>query len=414
MKFSQLKLSTSLLLSLEAIGYKTATEVQAKVIPEVLARHDVLVKAKTGSGKTAAYLLPIIQLLSPYGNKSTSPANHPLQALILAPTRELTQQIGKNLKDFLQMSDLRSTTIYGGNNINLQITELKMGVEIVVSTVGRLLDHIQNKTISLDQINYLVLDEADRMLDMGFLPQLNEIINFLPKSRQNLLFSATYSIEIKKLANKYLRDAISINIHQEMEVSDNVVHRYCLAEEKNKISNIELIMNQKPKQQALIFTNTKINAKKVAKILKSSHFLVDELHGDMSQFERDQVMNQFRIGTIQLLVATDVAARGLDIPSLPLVINYSPPNIANEYIHRVGRTGRAGKPGEAITLCAKNELDYLTEIENLLDKKIPKITIKMPKPQKPINENININNSQTYKDKRAKTITPALLRKPNL
>ena len=414
MKFSQLKLSTSLLLSLEAIGYKTATEVQAKVIPEVLARHDVLVKAKTGSGKTAAYLLPIIQLLSPYGNKSTSPANHPLQALILAPTRELTQQIGKNLKDFLQMSDLRSTTIYGGNNINLQITELKMGVEIVVSTVGRLLDHIQNKTISLDQINYLVLDEADRMLDMGFLPQLNEIINFLPKSRQNLLFSATYSIEIKKLANKYLRDAISINIHQEMEVSDNVVHRYCLAEEKNKISNIELIMNQKPKQQALIFTNTKINAKKVAKILKSSHFLVDELHGDMSQFERDQVMNQFRIGTIQLLVATDVAARGLDIPSLPLVINYSPPNIANEYIHRVGRTGRAGKPGEAITLCAKNELDYLTEIENLLDKKIPKITIKMPKLQKPINENININNSQTYKDKRAKTITPALLRKPNL
>jgi len=414
LKFSQLKLSTSLLLSLEAIGYKTATEVQAKVIPEVLARHDVLVKAKTGSGKTAAYLLPIIQLLSPYGNKSTSPANHPLQALILAPTRELTQQIGKNLKDFLQMSDLRSTTIYGGNNINLQITELKMGVEIVVSTVGRLLDHIQNKTISLDQINYLVLDEADRMLDMGFLPQLNEIINFLPKSRQNLLFSATYSIEIKKLANKYLRDAISINIHQEMEVSDNVVHRYCLAEEKNKISNIELIMNQKPKQQALIFTNTKINAKKVAKILKSSHFLVDELHGDMSQFERDQVMNQFRIGTIQLLVATDVAARGLDIPSLPLVINYSPPNIANEYIHRVGRTGRAGKPGEAITLCAKNELDYLTEIENLLDKKIPKITIKMPKPQKPINENININNSQTYKDKRAKTITPALLRKPNL
>lgn len=414
MKFSQLKLSTSLLLSLEAIGYKTATEVQAKVIPEVLARHDVLVKAKTGSGKTAAYLLPIIQLLSPYGNKSTSPANHPLQALILAPTRELTQQIGKNLKDFLQMSDLRSTTIYGGNNINLQITELKMGVEIVVSTVGRLLDHIQNKTISLDQINYLVLDEADRMLDMGFLPQLNEIINFLPKSRQNLLFSATYSIEIKKLANKYLRDAISINIHQEMEVSDNVVHRYCLAEEKNKISNIELIMNQKPKQQALIFTNTKINAKKVAKILKSSHFLVDELHGDMSQFERDQVMNQFRIGTIQLLVATDVAARGLDIPSLPLVINYSPPNIANEYIHRVGRTGRAGKPGEAITLCAKNELDYLSEIENLLDKKIPKITIKMPKPQKPINENININNSQTYKDKRAKTITPALLRKPNL
>lgn len=372
LKFSDFKLSTSLLLTLEAIGYDTATEVQEKVIPEVLSRHDVMVMAKTGSGKTAAFCIPIIQLLSPYANKSTSPANHALQALILSPTRELTQQISTNLVSYLQMSNLRSTSIYGGSDMGLQIGKLREGMEIVVATVGRLLDHIRNKTINLDEVKFLVLDEADRMLDMGFLPELNEILKYLPKNRQNMMFSATLTNDIRTLSKKYLREPVTINVSEDIEVNEQVLHEYCCCEDSEKIPTIANILKKAPENQAIIFLNTKKDTKRIADRLKLNYNIsASEIHGDLSQNERDNILLNFRQKTFRALVATDIAARGLDIPALPLVINYSPPNSPVEYVHRVGRTGRAGLNGEAITLCSKYEIDDLREIEKLLKQKIP-------------------------------------------
>lgn len=388
MKFSDLKLSTSLLLTLEAIGYDEATAVQEQVIPKVLNRHDVLVMAKTGSGKTAAFCLPIIQLLMPYSNKSTSPANHPLQVLILAPTRELTQQIAESLNSYLQMNDLRSCVVFGGVDMDGQIQELRRGVEFVVATVGRLLDHIRNKTINLDEIKFLVLDEADRMLDMGFLPELNEILKYLPKTRQNMLFSATLTNDIRTLSQKYLREPIVVNVSEDIEVGEKIVHEFCLCENTHKLEVIHNILLEKAGEQAIIFINTKRDTKIIASKLKALDISANELHGDMGQIERDKVLDSFRDKSLRVLVATDVAARGLDIPALPLVINYSPPNSAVEYVHRVGRTGRAGLSGEAITLCAHSEKNYLQDIEKLLGKKIPQKNVRVNVPTKPLSHNI--------------------------
>lgn len=369
--FSDLKLSTSLLIALEGAGYERPTPVQEAVIPHALARHDVMVMAKTGSGKTAAFSLPILQLLLPYANKSTSPAHHPVQALILAPTRELATQIYDNLQAYAQITDLRTLSVVGGVDMNPQIAEMKRGVEVVVATVGRLLDHLRNKTINLEAVRFLVLDECDRMLDMGFLPDLTEILKNLPAQRQNLLFSATLTPDIRKLANTYLRHPIELNISEDIEVSDTVRHEVLQCEESQKFRRLVHILRHRATHQAIVFLNTKRQTRTLAKSLTESGVISEAINGDMSQYERDSVLGKFRDKTLRVLVATDVAARGLDIPALPLVMNFSPPHAAVEYVHRVGRTGRAGLSGEAITLCAKDELMYLAEIEKLLGQKIP-------------------------------------------
>lgn len=369
--FAELKLSTSLLVALESMGYDCPTPVQSAVIPAALSRHDVMAMAKTGSGKTAAFCLPIIQLLLPYANKSTSPAHHPLQALILTPTRELTSQIDEALRAYCQVTDLRTTSIVGGVDMTPQIAQLKRGVEIVVATVGRLLDHVRQKTINLENIRFLVLDECDRMLDMGFLPDLTEILKLLPEKRQNLLFSATLTPDIRKLANTYLRHALEINISEDIEVSDTVRHEVMLCRDSEKFNALGEILHHRATLQAIVFVNTKKQTRSLARALVDQAIVAEALHGDMSQFERDAVLLRFREKHLRVLVATDVAARGLDVPALPLVINYSPPHASVEYVHRVGRTGRAGLSGEAITLCAPEETLYLADIEKLLGQKIP-------------------------------------------
>lgn len=370
--FTSLNLAPEILKALEETGYVTPTPIQAQAIPLVLQGHDLMAGAQTGTGKTAAFALPLLQKLLPQASTSASPARHPVRALILVPTRELAIQVEESIKLYAKHCPLRSLVVFGGVDIKTQTPYLMKGVEILVATPGRLLDHVEQRTVQLNQVQMLVLDEADRMLDMGFMPDLKRILALLPKQRQNLMFSATFSTEIKKLSAEFLNDPILVEVSRSNATADNVSQKVYLTSQENKQAKLVDILKEDPAIQAIVFTKTKLTASRLARQLVRSGIQADAIHGDKSQLERIQALDAFKQGKVTTLVATDVAARGLDIDQLPMVINYEIPSAPEDYVHRIGRTGRAGASGRAISLVSPDEEKYLKEIEKLIKREIPK------------------------------------------
>jgi ATP-dependent RNA helicase RhlE len=363
--FAELGLAPAILRALDELGYQLPTPIQEQVIPLALQGGDILGAAQTGTGKTAAFALPVLQLLLPYANSGTSPAKHPIRALILTPTRELAIQVEESIKSYCKYVPLRSLVVYGGVNINLQIPVLKTGIEILVATPGRLLDHVQNKTLNLGQVSTLVLDEADRMLDMGFMPDLKRIVALLPEKRVNMMFSATFPEEIRRLADSILRTPTFIEVARNTAAVTvtQVVHP--VHHERKRQLLIHLVKSR-DLRQVLVFTGTKLGCNRLANELNKTGIHADAIHGDKTQQERIKALDAFKAGSIRVLVATDVAARGIDIEALPFVVNYDLPHNAEDYVHRIGRTGRAGASGEAISLVSEAETRYLRDIEKLL------------------------------------------------
>ncbi|MCP5243875.1 MAG: DEAD/DEAH box helicase [Burkholderiales bacterium] len=385
MLFEQLGLSANILRAVTEEGYQHPTPIQEKAIPAILEGKDVMGGAQTGTGKTAGFTLPMLRRLEVYANTSMSPAKHPLRALILVPTRELAIQVFESIQNYSKYTALRSTLVYGGVNIDSQVNAIRSGIEILVATPGRLLDHIQQKNLALSKVEILILDEADRMLDMGFMPDIKKIVNFLPKNRQNLMFSATFSDEIKKLANQILNKPVLIEVAKRNSVNDSITHVVYTTEPTAKPELLIHLLREKNLNQALIFSRTKTGADRLKKFLDKQGVSVAVIHGNKNQQQRNQAFNEFKQGVIQILVATDVAARGLDIEELSCVINFELPNNPEDYIHRIGRTGRAGAKGYAISLVSPEEKKLLIGIEKLLQTKI-KIE-KIAKFEKPVAKN---------------------------
>jgi len=370
--FASLNLAPEILKALDETGYTTPTPIQAQAIPLVLEGRDVMAGAQTGTGKTAAFALPTLQKLLPSASTSASPARHPVRALVLVPTRELAIQVEESVRLYAKHCPLRSLVVFGGVDIKTQTPYLMKGVEILVATPGRLLDHVEQRTVQLNQVQMLVLDEADRMLDMGFMPDLKRILALLPKKRQNLMFSATFSPEIKKLSAEFLNDPVLVEASRSNATAENVTQKVYLTSQEGKQAKLVEILQENPTTQAIVFTKTKLTASRLARQLVRSGINADAIHGDKSQLERIQALDAFKQGKVVALVATDVAARGLDIDQLPMVVNYEIPSAPEDYVHRIGRTGRAGASGIAISLVSPEEEKYLKEIEKLIKREIPK------------------------------------------
>ena len=368
--FNTLPLDPKLLRAVVDSGYTAMTPIQAKAIPIVLAGRDVMGAAQTGTGKTAAFTLPLLQKMLRHENASMSPARHPVRALVLAPTRELADQVAENVKKYAKHSQLRSLVVFGGIDMKPQTLALKAGVEVLIATPGRLLDHIEAKNAVLNQVEYVVLDEADRMLDIGFLPDLQRILSYLPKARQTLLFSATFSPEIRKLANSYLQDPVLVEVARPNATATNVEQRFFSVTDDDKRAVVRQLIKSRALTQALVFVNSKLGAARLARSFERDGLKTQALHGDKSQDERLKALAAFKAGEVDLLVATDVAARGLDIADLPAVFNFDVPFNAEDYVHRIGRTGRAGASGLAVTLVTRDDSRLIGDIEKLIKKKI--------------------------------------------
>ena len=371
MSFNSLGLSDALLKAISKKGYETPSAIQKKSIPLVLERKDVLASAQTGSGKTASFALPILHIL----NSEPSLRKRPVRALVLTPTRELAAQVQDEFREYAEYTDLRSTVVFGGVGANPQIKALRNGVDILVATPGRLLDLENQDALSLSKVEILVLDEADRMLDMGFLRDIKKILALLPSKRQNLLFSATFSSDIKKLANEFLHHPVLVEATPEnttVEKINQVVYR---VDKDQKTDLITKLISEGKWQQVLVFTRTKHGANRLSEKLEKSKITSAAIHGNKSQGARTRALAGFKEGKVRVLVATDIAARGLDIPLLPHVINFELPNISEDYIHRIGRTGRAGASGEAISLVSLDEVGYLRDIEKLIGERFETKTL---------------------------------------
>ena len=371
MTFKSLGLSADLLGVVAAEGYETPTPVQLAAIPLVLAGRDVLAAAQTGTGKTAAFVLPILDRLRKHANTSFSPARHPVRTLILVPTRELAMQVADSVHTYGRTVPLRPAVVFGGIPIEPQTKELRAGVEILVATPGRLLDHVGQKNVNLSQVEILVLDEADRMLDMGFLPDIQKIIALLPARRQNLMFSATFSEDIRRLSGSILRDPETVEVAARNTAAESVRQLVYPVDRDRKEQLLAHLIAKEDWRQVLVFTRTKIGASRLASYLDRRGLEAVAIHSDRSQPERTKALEGFKIGEIRVLVATDVAARGLDIEDLPHVVNFELPWQAQDYIHRIGRTGRAGATGDAISLVSIDETDLLRGVQRLLKLAIP-------------------------------------------
>ena len=369
-RFETLPLDAKLLRAINDSGYTAMTPIQAKAIPLVLAGRDVMGAAQTGTGKTAAFSLPLLQKMMKHETASMSPARHPVRALVITPTRELADQVANNVKTYAKHTQLRAAVVFGGIDMKPQTLELKRGVEVLIATPGRLLDHIEAKNCVLNQVEYVVLDEADRMLDIGFLPDLQRILSYLPKTRQTLLFSATFSPEIRKLATSYLQDPITVEVARANATATNVEQRFYSVAEDDKRAVVRQLIKTRALTQALVFVNSKLGAARLARSFERDGMKTAALHGDKSQDERLKSLEAFKRGEVDLLVATDVAARGLDIADLPAVFNFDVPYNAEDYVHRIGRTGRAGASGLAVTLVDRDDVRLVGDIERLIKKKI--------------------------------------------
>ena len=367
MKFNELGLIPSILKAVNEKGYIEPSPIQEKAIPLILKRKDVLASAQTGTGKTAGFTLPLLQILS----KNINSSHKKIRALILTPTRELAAQIHENVVEYSTYINLRSAVIFGGVNQKPQVSKIRNGIDILIATPGRLLDLENQRLLSLSNIEILVLDEADRMLDMGFQRDINKIMNLLPRHRQNLLFSATFSKEIKRLAKGILNEPTLIETSPENTTVEAII-QYVYKVDKSKKSDLIIrLIKEGNWKQVLVFTRTKHGANKLCKKMIKANISAAAIHGNKSQAARTKALAGFKNGSVEILVATDIAARGLDIPLLPHVVNFELPNIPEDYVHRIGRTGRAGANGEAISLVCIDEKEYLSDIEKLVKLKIP-------------------------------------------
>jgi ATP-dependent RNA helicase RhlE len=372
MLFTDLKLSEPILKAVADQGYTTPSPVQAQAIPFILEGRDMLAGAQTGTGKTAGFTLPMLEILS--RTKNTKGARH-VRVLILTPTRELAAQVGESVKTYGKYLPYKSAVIFGGVGIQPQITTLRNGVDILIATPGRLLDHMSQGTVDLRNVEMLILDEADRMLDMGFVKDIRRVISVLPQKRQNLLFSATYSDEIKTLCESILRNPAIVEVARRNTSSELVTQKVILVDCAKKSALFGHLVKENKWEQVLVFTRTKHQANKLSDYLQKIGVSSAAIHGNKSQAARTKALADFKNGSVKILVATDIAARGLDIDQLPHVVNLELPNIAEDYVHRIGRTGRAGNEGEAISLVCVDEYDYLKGIERLINRKLEREVI---------------------------------------
>lgn len=372
--FTSLGLSEALLRAIDEQGYKTPTPIQQQAIEPILAGKDVLASAQTGTGKTAAFTLPILEKLSQSATKTKG--RQPVKALILTPTRELAAQIAENVKAYSRYIPIRSLVVFGGVSINPQMMKLRGGVDVLIATPGRLLDLEHQNAVDLSRVEVLVLDEADRMLDMGFIHDIRRVINKLPKKRQNLLFSATFSKEITGLANSLLNDPVSISVAPRNSAAESVDQHVHLVDKKRKTELLSHLIGLENWSQVLIFTRTKHGANKLAEHLNADGIKSAAIHGNKSQGARTRALADFKEGKLKALVATDIAARGLDIDQLPYVVNFELPQVAEDYVHRIGRTGRAAATGKAISLVCVDEHGLLADIERLLKREIPRLALE--------------------------------------
>ena len=373
MSFSNLGLCTELLRAIKEEGYTTPTPIQTESIPVILSKKDVLAAAQTGTGKTAGFTLPLLELLNKNYSKDKKSV---VKALILTPTRELATQVGQSVEVYGKYLPFKSAVIFGGVGINPQKAILKKGVDIITATPGRLLDLVSQDCLDLSKVEFLVLDEADRMLDMGFIHDIKKILSILPKQRQNLLFSATFSPEIKKLADGLLKTPVLIEVSKANSTSHKVEQTVHHVDKERKKELLIHLLNKNSWKQVLVFTRTKHGANKLSEALIKDKITSAAIHGNKSQGARTKALDDFKAGTVRVLVATDIAARGIDIDQLPHVINFELPNVPEDYVHRIGRTGRAGNSGDAISLVCIDEHDYLLAIEKLIKQKINKIAIE--------------------------------------
>ncbi|WP_337008446.1 ATP-dependent RNA helicase RhlE [Pantoea sp. AS142] len=392
MSFDSLGLSADILRAVAEQGYSEPTPIQRQAIPVVLAGRDLLASAQTGTGKTAGFTLPLLQKLS----ASTTPVRgrRPVRALILTPTRELAAQVGENVSDYSKYLSLRSMVVFGGVSINPQMVKLRGGVDILVATPGRLLDLAQQNAVDLSQVEILVLDEADRMLDMGFIHDIRRVLARLPAKRQNLLFSATFSDEIKGLAEKLLTKPEMVEVARRNTASEQVAQQVHFVDKKRKRELLSQLIGEGNWQQVLVFTRTKHGANHLAEQLGKDGITAAAIHGNKSQGARTRALADFKSGGIRVLVATDIAARGLDIEELPHVVNFELPNVAEDYVHRIGRTGRAAATGVALSLVCVDEHKLLRDIERLLKREIPRLAIDGYEPDPSIKAEPIINGRQ--------------------
>ncbi len=379
--FESLGLSQGLLRALVASGYTQPTPIQEQAIPLILAGHDVLGAAQTGTGKTAAFGLPMLQRL---GKETPARGPRKPRALVLVPTRELAVQVAESIKEYGHHMKLNVTTIFGGAGMQPQIDNLRRGVDILVACPGRLLDHMQSGHAKLDAVEMLILDEADRMLDMGFLPSIKRVLARVPKERQTLLFSATFEARIKALALEFMRDPRQVEVATQNTIADTIVHRAHPVDSAAKRDLLVDILSRRHTEQVLIFGKTKHGCNRLAEQLEKSGLPAVAIHGNKSQAQRQKALDAFKSGRARILVATDVAARGLDIPNLPLVINHDLPMVAEDYVHRIGRTGRAGATGEALSLVSPEEGALLRDIQKMLKAEIEMVVVPGFEPSRPI------------------------------
>mgnify|MGYP004704834839 CR=1 FL=1 len=379
MSFESLGLAPALLRALAEQGYTAPTPIQAEAIPAVLAGRDVLAAAQTGTGKTAAFALPLLQKLGDGARGARKP-----RALVLTPTRELTAQVNDNLRSYAKHMHCTSTVIFGGVGMGNQVQALRRGVDVVIATPGRLIDHMQQRTIDLSGIELLILDEADRMLDMGFLPALKRVVQALPKNRQTLLFSATFAPPIKALAMDFLSNPVEISVAPPNTVNTTISHHVHPVDAAVKRDLLLHVLAQDSRRQTLVFSRTKHGADKLVKFLDAAGMRSAAIHGNKSQNARTRALADFKSGRTTVLVATDIAARGIDIDQLPVVINFDLPMVAEDYVHRIGRTGRAGAEGLAISLVSHDESGLLRDIRKLLNQDIAIANVEGFEPSQPL------------------------------
>ncbi|MBZ0104842.1 MAG: DEAD/DEAH box helicase [Sulfuricella denitrificans] len=379
MSFSSLGLSDEIVRAVTEHGYTVPTPIQLQAIPAVLSGGDLLAGAQTGTGKTAGFTLPILQRLSQAATKNPSgghaPGHYPIRALMLTPTRELAAQVEESVRTYGKYTKLKSMVMFGGVNINPQIQRLRSRVDILVATPGRLLDHVQQKTVDLSHVEILVLDEADRMLDMGFIRDIKRVLALLPRHRQNLLFSATFSDEIKTLADGLLDKPALIEVARRNATAETVAQKVYKVDRERKRELLAHLIKEHNWHQVLVFTRTKHGANKLSEQLTKEGIPALAIHGNKSQAARTRALSEFKTGKLQVLVATDIAARGIDISELPHVVNFELPNVAEDYVHRIGRTGRAGSEGEAVSLVCIDEKKLLEGIERLIKREIPEVML---------------------------------------
>jgi len=407
MSFSELGLSEPLLKAVNEQGYSKPSPIQAKAIPAVISGRDVMAAAQTGTGKTAGFTLPLLEILSKGGTQQSRVQSNNVRALVLTPTRELAAQVSDSIATYGKHLNLHSTVVFGGVKINPQMMRLRQGVDVLVATPGRLMDLYNQNAVKFSQLEVLILDEADRMLDMGFIRDIKKIISLLPKQRQNLLFSATFSADIRALAKGLVNKPLEISVNPENSTAEKVTQWLTAVDKKRKPAVLTHLIKENNWQQVLVFTKTKHGANKLTRHLEAEGLTAAAIHGNKSQGARTKALASFKDGRVQILVATDIAARGIDIDLLPQVVNFDLPNVPEDYVHRIGRTARAGNTGQAVSLVCNDELKLLWDIEHVIQQHIERKVLEKFIPVNELGESRAIKPLKAKKPKKVRRDKPA-------